>query len=191
MNILILDTGNLSTHSLAELFERKNCSVTICKNVSDVRSFESVFRKAQAKLLVIAAGHEGNSSPVIKDIIIAYYKQIPILGIGSGMHFIVEAFSGRADRATMVLHGKTSKVSHDGKTLFKGVSNPFTAGRYNALMAAEVPYNFEVSARDEHNMVMGIRHKETWVEGIQFHPESILTPSGSQLIDNLLQSIKK
>ena len=120
-----------------------------------------------------------------------HFEKIPIFGVGLGHQCIIEAFGGKVDRSPIILHGKTVKISHDGKIIFKKMDNSFIAGRYNSLSGSDIPYSLEVSARDENDVVMGVRHKENFVEGIQFHPESILTPSGGLLIENLIKEVGK
>jgi len=95
------------------------------------------------------------------------------------------------DKAPEAIFGKMPKITHDGKTIFKKIENPFQAGMHSLMVGSDIPYVLEVSARNENDAVMAVRHKEHFVEGVQFNPESILTPAGSQIIDNLLGEIKK
>ena len=104
---------------------------------------------------------------------------------------MVDAFEGKFNRASVVLHGKAVRVKHDAKTIFKKIENPMIAGTYNSLSASDVPYSFEVSARSENDVVMGVRHKECFVEGIQFDPSSILTVEGNVIIENLIREVGK
>ena len=115
-------------------------------------------------------------------------RGVPVLGICLGHQCIVEAFGGRIGRADRVMHGKTSRVHHDGRTVYAGLSNPFTATRYHSLIAREdeLPAVLEVTARTAEGEVMGVRHRELPVEGLQFHPESILTTEGLRLLANFL-----
>jgi anthranilate synthase/aminodeoxychorismate synthase-like glutamine amidotransferase len=117
----------------------------------------------------------------------------PILGVCLGHQAIGEAFGGRVVRAKNLMHGKTSQVEHDGRTIFRGLDTPMTATRYHSLIVAEkgLPSELEISARthekDGSDVIMGLRHRELPVEGVQFHPESVLTASGKQLIKNFLE----
>jgi len=192
MKVLFIDNFDLFTHSIVDEFEKKDCEIMIYRNNVDMKVIEGAIKKFKPKLIVINPGNgnaagTGNSIEIIRD----YAGKIPIFGIGLGNECIIEAMGGNVDRSPVIKHGKVCKVSHDGKGIFKKMDNPFVAGRYNSLAAINVPYTLEVSARDEDGIVMGVRHKECFMKGIQFHPESILTPSGSLLIDSLLKEIGK
>jgi para-aminobenzoate synthetase component 2 len=113
------------------------------------------------------------------------------LGVCLGHQCIIEAFDGKVARATETIHGKYSKILHDGKTIFTGIQNPFHAARYHSLAGLEIPYSLEISARTQNNIIMAVRHKEYFVEGVQFHPESILTPSGGNIIENIINRVGK
>ncbi|NTW17421.1 MAG: aminodeoxychorismate/anthranilate synthase component II, partial [Syntrophaceae bacterium] len=126
------------------------------------------------------------------DVIKEFHKSIPTMGVCLGHQAIGYAFGGNIVRAGRLMHGKTSPVLNDGKTIFKGLPNPFTAGRYHSLLVerATLPSCLEISAETEEGEIMGLRHKEFCIEGIQFHPESILTPHGKRIIKNFLDMIK-
>jgi anthranilate synthase/aminodeoxychorismate synthase-like glutamine amidotransferase len=115
--------------------------------------------------------------------------QIPVLGVCLGHQSIVEVFGGEVVRAARLMHGKTSQIGHDGRTLFAGLPDPCEVGRYHSLIAAPVslPASLEVSARTAEGEIMGVRHRALAVEGVQFHPESILTPEGPRLLRNFLE----
>jgi anthranilate synthase/aminodeoxychorismate synthase-like glutamine amidotransferase len=123
------------------------------------------------------------------DMIRAFAGQIPVLGVCLGHQSITEVFGGKVVRAGRLMHGKTSPVNHDGRTLFAGLSQPCEVGRYHSLIAQpeSLPDVLEVSARTPEGEIMGIRHKEFMVEGVQFHPESVLTPEGPTLMGNFLK----
>jgi len=114
--------------------------------------------------------------------------RIPILGVCLGHQSLVAVFGGRIVRAGRLMHGKTSPVHHDGRTIFAGLPQPFEAGRYHSLIAQSdaLPPQLEVTARTPEGEIMGVRHRALAVEGVQFHPESILTPEGPRLIENFL-----
>ena len=124
------------------------------------------------------------------ELIRACAGRVPVLGICLGHQCIVEAFGGRIVRAEKVMHGKTSNVHHDGKTIYAGLDNPFAATRYHSLLALEeeLPDVLEISASASGGEIMGVRHREHLVEGVQFHPESILTAEGPRLLANFLQA---
>src|SRR3989338_3736335 len=192
MNILIIDNFGLFTYNLADEFEKKECEVIVYRNDTDIKIIDNAVKKLRPNLIVIAPGSENTANAGVSvEVIQAYQGKIPILGIGFGHECIILAFGGSVGRSSVIAHGKTAKISHDGKTLFQKIGIPFIAGRYNSLAASEVPYALEVSARDENDIVMGVRHKSCFVEGLQFHPESILTPEGSALIDNVLREAGK
>ncbi len=143
-------------------------------------------------LIIIGSGPTSlKDSGISKEVIRDYHEKIPVFGIGLGHQCILEVFGGRVGKAPEIANGISSKIIHDGKTIFKNVSNPFQAGRYHSLAGIDIPYEFEVTSRNEDDIVMGMRHKEHFVESIQFEPSSILTPSGSQIVDNLIKGIKK
>jgi len=129
-----------------------------------------------------------NKAGISMDVVKHFAGKIPILGVCLGHQAIGQVFGGKIVRTTPV-HGKTSLIYHDGKTIFEGVENPFTATRYHSLIVERetLPSVFEVSAQTEDGIIMGIRHKEFLVEGVQFHPESILTGEGKKILRNFLK----
>ncbi|MBZ0161029.1 aminodeoxychorismate/anthranilate synthase component II [Candidatus Methylomirabilis sp.] len=158
-----------------------------------------VFRNDQITVDEIAALHPdrivispGPKTPkeagISCDIILRFTGQIPILGVCLGHQCIGAAFGGRIVRATRLMHGKTSPIHHDGRTIFSGLPNPFDATRYHSLLVDRegFPDCLEISAETAEGEIMGVRHKEHRIEGIQFHPESILTKEGKGLLRNFL-----
>ena len=142
------------------------------------------------KKIVISPGpctpdKAGISVAVIKH----FAGKVPLLGVCLGHQSVGAAFGGEIIKAGKLMHGKTSEVRHDGKTLFKNLPNPFTATRYHSLVLNRktLPDCFEISAESDDNEIMGIRHKELLVEGVQFHPESILTPNGKKKKKNFIE----
>jgi len=122
------------------------------------------------------------------ELIKMYAGKIPMMGVCLGHQSIGQAFGGRIIRAPKVMHGKVSSIRHDGKTIFQGIENPFTATRYHSLIIEKksLPDSLEVTAQDENGVIMGVRHKSHFVEGVQFHPESVLTEAGMQILKNFL-----
>ena len=114
---------------------------------------------------------------------------MPTLGVCLGHQAVVQAFGGEIGSAQRLLHGKTSRVEHDGRGVFRGLPQGFEAGRYHSLAATRVPDELEVSARSDDGEVMGVRHRELPVDGVQFHPESVLTPLGKDLLRNFLACV--
>ncbi|HON24197.1 MAG TPA: aminodeoxychorismate/anthranilate synthase component II, partial [Syntrophales bacterium] len=129
---------------------------------------------------------------VTVDIIRHFHQDIPIMGVCLGHQAIGYAFGGEVIRAAKVMHGKTSPIYSDGRTIYQGLPNPFTAGRYHSLIVRRdnLPSCLEISAETEEGEIMGLRHREFPVEGIQFHPESILTPQGKRIIRNFLNLVE-
>lgn len=126
---------------------------------------------------------------VTVDVICRFYQTIPIMGICLGHQAIGYAFGGEVVRAERIMHGKTSMIRNDGKTIFAGLPNPFCAGRYHSLILRKetLPGCLEISADTEEGEIMGLRHRQYPVEGIQFHPESVLTPQGKRILKNFLK----
>ena len=192
MKAFVIDNFDLFTYNLVDEFSKRNCEVVVYRNDIEFKIIDNAVKKFKPNLILLSSGpgnasNSGNSIEVIR----AYSGKIPVLGIGLGFQCIIEAFGGNAERSSLILHGRASEISHDGKTIFKKLDSPFSAGIYTTSSSNSIPYSLEVSARDENDIVMGIRHKECFLEGIQFHPESILTPSGSLLIDNIIQETSK
>ena len=127
-----------------------------------------------------------------KQIVREFAGKLPILGICLGHQVIGEVFGGNVVRAPQPVHGKTTEVAHQGDGLYTDLPQPFTAGRYHSLIVEEasLPECLEVTARNEENLIMGLRHRQFNVQGVQFHPESILTPVGDKLLANFLSSIE-
>jgi anthranilate synthase/aminodeoxychorismate synthase-like glutamine amidotransferase len=123
--------------------------------------------------------------------IAAFAGRVPLLGVCLGHQSLVHHFGGRIVSADRLMHGKTSMVTHDGRTIFRGLPNPFQAGRYHSLAAepASLPDVLEVTARSETGEIMGVRHKVLPLEGVQFHPESVLTPDGNRLLGQFLELV--
>ena len=188
MRVFFIDNLGF-TYNLIDEFKKRDCEVISYRNNVDMKIIDNVISKFKPNLIVISSGSEkdtGNSVDVIR----SYCGKIPIFGVGSGNLCIIEAFEGKVNKS-VVLHGKLIKIKHDGKTIFKKLDNPFNAGTYNSLSGSDIPLSLEVSARSENDVVMGVRHKEYFVEGIQFDPASLLTLQGSLVIENLLKEVEK
>ena len=190
MKVLFIDNHGF-TYNLVDEFEKRECEVLVYSNDTDMKIIDNVIKKFKPKLIVISGYGNVEDAENSVDIIRAYQGQIPIFGIGLGYECIIEAFEGKVNRSSVINHGGVTKVSHDDKTIFKKLSNPFSAGLYNSLTTSYIPYSLEVSARNENDIVMGVRHKECFVEGLQFHPESLLTLQGSLIIETVIKEIGK
>ena len=191
MNILIIDNFDSFTYNLVDEFEKRNCKVFVYRNNIGLENFEEIVKKINPKLIVISPGPSAPKDAGISiDVIKRYSGRMPIFGVCLGHQCIIEAFNGIVGRAPEVFHGKPSKVTHDNKIIYKNIENPFQVGRYHSLAGLKIPDELVISAKSETNVVMGVRHKKFFVEGVQFHPESILTPCGGLIIENLLEKIK-
>ena len=185
--ILMIDNFDSFTYNLVQYFEVLGEEVLVYRN--NALSMEEI-EKLSPDYIVISPGpctprEAGISVEVIKK----FSGKIPILGVCLGHQSIAYAFGGKIISARRLMHGKTSQIFHDGKTIFKGLPNPFEATRYHSLAVDEktLPGEFEVSARAEDGEIMGIRHRKFVLEGVQFHPESILTKEGMKLLKNFLK----
>ncbi|KKU99859.1 MAG: Anthranilate synthase component 2 [Parcubacteria group bacterium GW2011_GWA2_48_9] len=191
MNILMIDNFDSFTYNLVDEFEKRNCKVYVYRNNISFENFEKIIKNINTKLIVISPGPSAPKTAGISiKVIRRYAGKIPIFGVCLGHQCIIEAFNGVVDKAPEVFHGKPSKIIHDNKIIYKNVGNPFQAGRYHSLAGLKISDDLVVSAKTDNNVVMGVRHKNFFVEGVQFHPESILTPSGGLIIENLLEEIK-
>jgi len=191
MNVMMIDNFDSFTYNLVDEFEKRNCRVLVYRNNMGMETFRKLASKLKPKLIVISPGPSapkdaGISVGVIKE----YSGKIPIFGVCLGHQCIIEAFNGVVGRAPEVYHGKPSRVTHDSQTIYKNLENPMQVGRYHSLAGIRIPEELSVTAKTDTGIVMGVRHKKFPVEGVQFHPESILTPSGGLIIENLLRQIR-
>ncbi len=190
--ILFIDSFDSFTYNLVEEFEKRGCGVEVYRNDIPMKKIVEIVKKLRPCLIVISPGPStpkkaGNIIPLIKE----FSGKVPLFGVCLGEQAIIEAFGGVVGRAIETIHGKSSLVSHDGKGIFAGVESPFQAGRYHSLSGQKIPKELAVTARSESGIVMGVRHKSLFVEGVQFHPESIMTPQGGKIIENVLKMAKE
>ncbi|MHC4504838.1 MAG: anthranilate synthase component II [Planctomycetota bacterium] len=173
-------------YNVAQAIGALGREVKVVRN--DEIDLENAAALSPASLIISPGPGRPESAGVSKALIRHFHDKIPILGICLGHQCIVEEFGGVIDRARNVMHGKVSSVYHDNRTVYDGLSNPFTATRYHSLIAGEdtLPPGLEVTAYTSEGEIMGVRMKGQPVEGVQFHPESILTPEGVKLIENFL-----
>jgi anthranilate synthase component 2/para-aminobenzoate synthetase component 2 len=184
--LLLIDNYDSFTYNLVQAFLVLEAEVIVHRNDAiDV----SEAAELNPTHLVISPGpgrpdDAGRSLAMIE----AFAGKIPMLGVCLGHQCIVQHFGGEIVAAGVLMHGKTSQVEHDGLTLYRGLANPFEAGRYHSLAAdrSRVPESLQISATTDVNEIMGVRHRELPIEGVQFHPESVLTPSGPTLLENFL-----
>ena len=183
--LLILDNYDSFTYNLVHLFEELGAEVRVFRN--DAITVEEAERLAPSHLVVSPGPGRPADAGISVELIRRLGPQVPTLGVCLGHQAVVEAFGGRVGRARALLHGKSSLVEHDGKGVFRGLGQQLEAGRYHSLAAVEIPDELEVSARTPDGEVMGVRHRELPIEGVQFHPESVLTPLGHELGKNFLR----
>lgn len=184
--LLIIDNYDSFTYNLAQYFSELKAPVQVFRN--DALQVENI-EKAAPSALVLSPGPGGpENAGITLEVIDRYSGQIPILGVCLGHQAIGKAFGGDVVRAKTVMHGKTSLVYHDGSGVFKGIPSPFTAVRYHSLVVKRhtLPDCLTVSAWTDDGEIMGLRHKSYQVEGVQFHPESILTEHGHKILHNFL-----
>ncbi|RLG15882.1 MAG: anthranilate/aminodeoxychorismate synthase component II [Candidatus Nanohalarchaeota archaeon] len=191
MKILLIDNFDSFTYNLVDEFEKRGHDVITYRNDVSIEHIDDVIQKHNAKQIVISPGPGApGDAGICIDIIKKYCGKIPVFGICLGHQAIVEAFGGKVGVADETLHGKTSLVFHDNKTLYKEIECPFACGRYHSLAALDLPACLEITSKTESGVVMGVRHKKYMVEGVQFHPESILTPVGGKMIENMISIVK-
>ena len=186
MRLLLIDNFDSFVYNLAQAFGALGAEPIVVRNDASLSDLEAI----PADALVISPGPgRPDEAGISLQAIEALGTRLPLLGVCLGHQCIVEAFGGRVARATVgPVHGKTSSITHDGQRVFRGVASPFTATRYHSLAAEDsfIPDDLLVSAQSDDKTVMGVRHKHLRVEGVQFHPESVLTEPGPQILQNFL-----
>ncbi len=182
----MIDNYDSFTYNLVQYLGELGEKLEVYRN--DKISIDVIEKLAPDKIVISPGPGEPKDAGVSKKVVENFTGKIPILGVCLGHQVIAEAFGAKIIRADRLMHGKTSQINHDGKTIFKDIQNPFTATRYHSLIIKKdtLPDCFLVSAKTDEGEIMGIRHKVYPVEGVQFHPESILTSSGKQLLKNFL-----
>jgi anthranilate synthase component 2 len=183
--ILLVDNYDSFTYNLAHLFQELGAEVTVLRN--DAVDADEAERLAPSQLVISPGPGRPVDAGASVDIVRRLGPRVPTLGVCLGHQAIVEAFGGEVGQAQRLLHGKASSVSHDGAGIFQGLPDPLECGRYHSLAATSVPDELEVCARSDDGEVMAVRHRALPVVGIQFHPESVLTPDGPALGRNFLE----
>jgi anthranilate synthase component II len=184
--ILLVDNYDSFTYNLAHLFAELGAEVVVRRN--DELDADEAERLAPSHLVVSPGPGRPSESGETVAIIRRLAPRVPTLGVCLGHQAIVEAFGGEIGAARSLVHGKAAEVRHDGLGIFRGLPDSFEAGRYHSLAATHVPEELEVSATTDDGEVMAVRHRELWVDGVQFHPESVLTPHGAVLAKNFLEA---
>jgi anthranilate synthase/aminodeoxychorismate synthase-like glutamine amidotransferase len=183
--LLMIDNYDSFTYNLVHLFQELGVDVRVFRN--DAITADEAEGLAPSHLVVSPGPGRPADAGVSVELIRRLGPTVPTLGVCLGHQAIVEAFGGEIGQARALLHGKASPIEHDGKGVFADLPDPFEAGRYHSLAALTVPDDLEVTARTPDGEVMGVRHRELPIEGVQFHPESVLTPLGPKLGRNFLE----
>jgi anthranilate synthase component 2 len=185
--VFVLDNYDSFTYNLVQYMGELGAEMTIRRN--DELTVEEVEALQPDRLLLSPGPCTPQEAGISIDLIRRFAGKTPILGVCLGHQAIGAAFGGDVIRAPRLMHGKTSEVEHDGRTIFSGIGTPMTCTRYHSLIVSEknLPGELEISARTSDGTIMGLRHRRYPVEGVQFHPESVLTGDGKRLIQNFLE----
>ena len=185
--LLLIDNYDSFTYNLVQAFLVLGAEVLVHRN--DAISIEAARALAPTHVCISPGPGTPHDAGVSMDMIRAFAGRVPVLGVCLGHQSLVEVYGGDVVRAGRLMHGKVSMVEHDGRGLYAGLPQPFAAGRYHSLIAKPetLPAVLEVTARTAEGEIMGVRHREHVVEGVQFHPESILTPDGPRLLGHFLE----
>ena len=184
--ILLLDNYDSFTYNLAQYLGELGCTVEVHRN--DKISVEHIAHRKPERIVISPGPCTPREAGVSVELVQKLAGKIPILGVCLGHQAIGAAFGGNIVRAPKLFHGKTSQIEHDGKGIFRDLPNPFVATRYHSLIVERksLPKELVVTAETDDGIIMGVRHRHYPLEGVQFHPESVLTESGKQLLRNFL-----
>ncbi len=186
MKVLLIDNYDSFTYNLAQYLGELGAAVQVERN--DALTVDAIAERVPAAIVISPGPCTPNEAGISMDVIRRFAGQVPILGVCLGHQCIGQVYGGRIVRAKTLMHGKTSKIFHDERGLFANLANPFIATRYHSLVIdpPSLPDALEVSAKTWDDEIMGVRHKTLAVHGVQFHPESIMTIAGKQLLANFL-----
>jgi anthranilate synthase component 2/para-aminobenzoate synthetase component 2 len=184
--LLLVDNYDSFTYNLVQAFLVLGADVLVYRN--DEISVAQALELNPSHLCISPGPGRPDDAGVSLAMLAAFEQRVPILGVCLGHQSLVQHFGGRIISAPRLMHGKTSMITHDGAGVYAGLSQPFQAGRYHSLAAEEesMPAALLITARSERGEIMGVRHRQLPVEGVQFHPESVLTPEGNRLLGNFL-----
>ena len=184
---LVIDNYDSFTFNLVQFLGELGAAITVRRN--DEATVEEIAAMQPDRIVISPGPCTPSEAGISVELVKAMAGRVPMLGVCLGHQSIGQAFGGRVVRAPYLMHGKTSAVRHDGRTVFEGLEQDFVATRYHSLIVEResIPAELEVSAWTEDGIVMGLRHRELAVEGVQFHPESILTEPGKRLLGNFLR----
>ncbi|HAK07779.1 MAG TPA: anthranilate/aminodeoxychorismate synthase component II [Spartobacteria bacterium] len=184
--LLLLDNYDSFTYNLAQYFGELGCELLIKRN--DEISIDEIAALAPLHICISPGPCTPRQAGISKDVVLRFGREIPILGVCLGHQCIAEAYGGKIVRASRVMHGKSSMIRHDGSALFSDLSTPFEAGRYHSLVVerSSFPACLEITAESDDGEIMALRHREFPVQGVQFHPESVLTREGKKILANFV-----
>jgi anthranilate synthase/aminodeoxychorismate synthase-like glutamine amidotransferase len=185
VKVLMIDNYDSFTWNLVHLFEQLGAEVAVFRN--DAISLDEAEARAPDRLVVSPGPGRPADAGISVELIRRLGPHVPTLGVCLGHQAIVEAFGGEVGHAKALLHGKASRVRHDGVGIFAGLPEEIQAGRYHSLAAVDVPAELAVTAHTDDGEVMAVRHRSYRIEGVQFHPESVLTPDGPTMAENFLR----
>ncbi len=185
--ILLIDNYDSFTYNLVQRLGELGATLEVYRN--DKTTVAEIERRRPTHIIISPGPCTPNEAGISNEVIRHFAGKVPILGVCLGHQCIGQVFGATVARAPRLMHGKTSLISHDGRTIYRNLPNPFVATRYHSLCVLEstVPPEFEITARAGSDEVMGIRHRKWAVEGVQFHPESFLTTEGPKLLHNFLE----
>ncbi|OIO39532.1 MAG: anthranilate/aminodeoxychorismate synthase component II [Candidatus Omnitrophica bacterium CG1_02_46_14] len=188
--ILMIDNYDSFTYNLVQYFGEMGQELKVFRN--DAITIEGIRKLKPSRIVVSPGPGSPKDAGISKAVIKAFGAKIPVLGVCLGHQCIGEVFGGKIVGAKRLMHGKTSQVFHDGKGLFKNIDNPFVATRYHSLLIEKkgFPKALEITAWTKEQEIMGLRHKKFPIVGVQFHPESILTQSGKEILRNFLERVR-
>jgi anthranilate synthase/aminodeoxychorismate synthase-like glutamine amidotransferase len=187
VRMLLIDNYDSFTYNLVQAFAAHGAEVMVYRN--DMISVDEGLALEPTHLVISPGPGRPDDAGVSLQMITAFAGKVPVLGVCLGHQSIVQQQGGKIVRAEQLMHGKTSSITHDGKSIFEGISEPFEVGRYHSLCAESesLPDTLEVTAQTDSGVIMGVRHQSLQLEGVQFHPESVLTPEGDRLMTNFMR----
>jgi anthranilate synthase/aminodeoxychorismate synthase-like glutamine amidotransferase len=185
--ILVIDNYDSFTYNLVQYLGELGAEMHVVRN--DQTTVDEIEKRLPSAIVISPGPKTPSEAGICLEVIDKLAGRVPILGVCLGHQAIGQAFGGKVIRAPELMHGKTSQIHHDGRTIFEGLPNPFEATRYHSLIVEResLPACLEISATSPDGLIMGLRHRQMRVEGVQFHPESILTLAGKQILANFLK----
>jgi len=184
--VLLIDNYDSFTYNLAQYFGELGCDVLVKRN--DEISIDEIAALAPRQICISPGPCTPREAGISKEVVLTFGQHIPVLGVCLGHQCIAEVYGATVIRADRLMHGKSCMISHNGSRLFSDLSNPFEAGRYHSLVIerSSFPACLEITADSDDGEIMALRHREFPVQGVQFHPESVLTPDGRKILTNFL-----